>query len=87
MGNHVGAAELAKGRSSGVAEWTFGFLASGRSHTLSEKYWGISIDSTSLHDSSLRQVPPATPELLQLLNFRICHSRTPEYELMNEFLG
>ncbi len=52
MGNDAGAAELAKGefrscRSSGVAEWTFEFLASKRSHALSEKIPGhiLSIQS------------------------------------------
>jgi hypothetical protein len=74
MGNHAGTAELAREefrscRSSGIAEWTFEFLASGRSHALSEKILGhiLSIQSVSMIPS-LRQVPPATPELLQLLN-------------------
>jgi hypothetical protein len=52
MGHHAGAQELAREefrscRSSGIAEWTFGFLASGRSHALSEKILGhiLSIQS------------------------------------------
>jgi hypothetical protein len=71
MGNHAGAAELVRSwRSSGVAAWTAGFLASGSSHALSEKKTGVYlINSTSVHDLSARQAfPPATPELLQLLN-------------------
>jgi hypothetical protein len=82
MGNHAGTAEL--GRSSGVAgvqELQNGpsdFSRRGAATPSVKEYWGHILSIQTVF--TIQSFPPATPELLQLLNSSIA---TPELLNMN----